>query len=66
MAAGGKGHAPRPFSVGADEYAANFDAIFGKKPSGHGREVQATGSNPVNAGSIPAAPAIYIDPVTGA
>lgn len=32
MSAGGKGHAPRPFSVGKDEYAANWDRIFGKKP----------------------------------
>ena len=26
-----KGSSPRPFSVTQDEYAKNFDAIFGKK-----------------------------------
>ena len=31
MAAGGKGHAPRPYSVTQEEYAARFEAIFGKK-----------------------------------
>lgn len=31
MSAGGKGHAPRPFSVTPDEYAGNWDRIFGKK-----------------------------------
>lgn len=27
----GKGSAPRPFSVSADEYSNNYDAIFGVK-----------------------------------
>lgn len=27
----GKGSAPRPFSVDSETYAANWDAIFGKK-----------------------------------
>jgi hypothetical protein len=30
MSAGGKGSAPRPFSVSREEYANNFDAIFKK------------------------------------
>lgn len=30
----GKGSAPRPFSVSADEYADRYDAIFGKKEMG--------------------------------
>jgi hypothetical protein len=28
---GGKGDAPRPFSVGLDKFDKQFDAIFGKK-----------------------------------
>ena len=59
MSAGGKGHARRRENAAAVE--ANWDAIF----SGHGREVQATGSNPVNVGSIPTAPATYVDNATG-
>ena len=27
----GKGSVPRPFDIPRDEYAANFDRIFGKK-----------------------------------
>lgn len=30
MSDGGKGSTPRPFSVSNDEYAARWDAIFGK------------------------------------
>lgn len=30
MSNGGKGSAPRPFSVPHDDFAANFDRIFGK------------------------------------
>ena len=30
MSAGGKGHSPRPFDVAFEQYAANFDLIFGK------------------------------------
>lgn len=30
MSDGGKGSKPRPFSVSNDEYAARWDAIFGK------------------------------------
>ena len=30
MSAGGKGSAPRPFSVSREEYANNFDKIFKK------------------------------------
>lgn len=57
----GKGSAPRPFSVSADEYADRFDAIFGKKQLGLGRAAQASGSNPDQVGSTPTAPAIYVD-----
>lgn len=32
MGDGGKGSVPRPFSVGSEEFAKNWDAIFGKKP----------------------------------
>ena len=28
---GGKGDAPRPFSVGLQKFSENFDLIFGKK-----------------------------------
>ena len=31
MSDGGKGSAPRPFSVGHDTFAKQFEAIFGKK-----------------------------------
>lgn len=31
MSDGGKGSAPRPFSVSQEEFANNFDKIFGKK-----------------------------------
>jgi hypothetical protein len=31
MSDGGKGSAPRPFSVGHDVFAKQFEAIFGKK-----------------------------------
>jgi hypothetical protein len=30
MSAGGKGSSPRPFDVAFEQYAANFDLIFGK------------------------------------
>ncbi len=33
MSHGGKGSAPRPFSVPHDDFAANFDRIFGKAPA---------------------------------
>lgn len=31
MSHGGKGSSPRPFSVSLDQFASNWDAIFGKK-----------------------------------
>ena len=31
MSAGGKGSAPRPYSVSQEQFANNWDAIFGKK-----------------------------------
>ena len=30
---GGKGDSPRPFSVSQEEFANNFERIFGKKPN---------------------------------
>lgn len=33
MSDGGKGSAPRPYSVTQDQFANNWDAIFGKKKS---------------------------------
>ena len=38
MSDGGKGSAPRPFSVGQQDYSARWDAIFKKKtcPPCHG------------------------------
>lgn len=62
----GKGDTPRPFAVDAETFDINWEAIFGKKQVGLGRVVQASGSNPDYVGSSPTAPAIYIDPVTGA
>lgn len=32
MGDGGKGSAPRPFSVDQDTFASNWDRVFGKKP----------------------------------
>lgn len=31
MSDGGKGSAPRPFSISQEKFANNWDAIFGKK-----------------------------------
>ena len=33
MSDGGKGSAPRPFSVSHEQYSSNYDVIFGKKKS---------------------------------
>lgn len=74
MAAGGKGHAPRPFSVSADEYASNWDAIFGRKTVGCSSTAEQAALTGSVVGSNPTAPAnctdcqaaVYIDPVTGA
>lgn len=32
MSAGGKGHAPRPYSIPKEEYDAKHESIFGKRP----------------------------------
>lgn len=56
----GKGSKPRPISVDSDTYASNWDAIFSKKQMGLGRAAEAVGSNPIQAGSTPAAPANHI------
>ena len=34
MSDGGKGSAPRPFSVDQQTFENNWEAIFGKKPNG--------------------------------
>jgi len=31
MSDGGKGHAPRPFSVPREQFDANYEAIYGKR-----------------------------------
>lgn len=66
----GKGSKPRPLSVSHNEFADRFDAIFGKKQLGHSSIGRAAGSNPAApsacVGSTPTAPAIYINPETGA
>ena len=36
MSDGGKGSAPRPFSVTQDEYGDRFELIFGKKKKSEG------------------------------
>ena len=38
MSDGGKGSSPRPFSVNADTFANNWDAIFGKKKKTEGEQ----------------------------
>lgn len=35
MSDGGKGSSPRPYSVNQDQFANNWDAIFGKKTKGN-------------------------------
>lgn len=35
MSDGGKGSAPRPFSVSQEQFASNFDLIFGKAKFGN-------------------------------
>lgn len=47
MSNGGKGSAPRPFSVPHDDFAANFDRIFGKSES----EQEAIAERPQNCGT---------------
>jgi hypothetical protein len=38
MSDGGKGSAPRPFSVSDEVFASNFDRIFGKKQQAHEKD----------------------------
>jgi hypothetical protein len=45
MSAGGKGHSPRPFDVAFEQYAANFDLIFGKSKNVLQQETQDTSGN---------------------
>lgn len=71
MSDGGKGSAPRPYSVDADTFASNWDRTF----RGVAEWSKASGSNPDNGtfplqvsrivGSNPTAPAIYVNADTG-
>lgn len=38
MSDGGKGSAPRPFSVSIEQYGDNFDRIFGRKKKSIGEQ----------------------------
>ncbi len=56
MSAGGKGSSPRPFDVAFEQYAANFDLIFGKSKNVLQQETQisngqTSGTSPAQAGS---------------
>ena len=71
MSNGGKGSAPRPYSVDLDTFAGNWERTFNR---GVAERSKASGSNPDNGmsrelsrnvGSNPTAPAIYIDDATG-
>lgn len=57
----GKGSAPRPYSVDAQTFASNWERTF----TGHSITVNAASSNLADPGSIPGAPARYIDDATG-
>ena len=46
MSAGGKGHSPRPFDVAFEQYAANFDLIFGKSKNVLQHETENTTATP--------------------
>ncbi len=46
MSAGGKGHSPRPFDVAFEQYAANFDLIFGKSKNVLQHKTQDTTATP--------------------
>lgn len=69
----GKGSAPRPYSVDRETFAANWERVFGKgaRPTvpadlvGPSIDGNAAASNSAQAGSSPAAPAIYVDNATG-
>ena len=55
MSAGGKGSSPRPFDVAFEQYAANFDLIFGKSKNVLQQETensngQTQGTSPAQAG----------------
>ena len=63
----GKGDTPRPFSVDADTYASNWDAIF----RGVGEQSKPMGSNPIRerelsaVGANPTSAATYVDNDSG-
>ena len=38
MSDGGKGSSPRPYSVSQEQFASNWDAIFGKKVAEQSKE----------------------------
>lgn len=46
MSAGGKGSVARPFDVAFEQYAANFDLIFGKRKNVLQQETQNADRNP--------------------
>lgn len=46
MSAGGKGSVARPFDVAFEQYAANFDLIFGKSKNVLQHETQDTTATP--------------------
>lgn len=55
MSAGGKGSSPRPFDVAFEQYAANFDLIFGKSKNVLQQKTQISngqtpGTSPAQAG----------------
>lgn len=54
MSDGGKGSAPRPFSVSHDEYASRWEQIFGhKKVTESAPTVPAEGQEPVEVRDAP-------------
>ena len=58
-----KGSNRRPQAIPEKEMAENWARAFGQL--GRSTAASATGSNPVDLGSSPSAPAIYVDDETG-
>lgn len=71
MSDGGKGSAPRPYSVDADTFASNWDRTFRgvverSKTAGTSPAVHAGTYSPShNGGSNPSTPAIFVNADTG-
>jgi hypothetical protein len=57
-----KGSAPRPYSVDAETYGSNYDAIF---RVGRSLTVEQPALTRPVVGSMPAAPATYVNDATG-